>query len=310
MRDELVALLSPRPGGTYVDLTTGAGGHLEAVLLASAPDGHAIGIDRDRDAISLATTRLARFAARVTLIHGNASDVATLVDVSCGQPNSRVDGVILDAGVSSMQLDRPERGFSFLRDGPLDMRMDQTTGQTAADVVNGLPEADLAAMIHEFGEERYARRIARAIVSRRRLRVISTTADLASVIARAVPSGHGLASSIHPATRTFQAVRIAVNREMDALGAAIPAAINIVRPGGRVVVIAFHSLEDRIVKRAFQVGAGKCTCPPQLPVCICGAQAVVRVLTARPLVPTDVEIAANPRSRSARMRAVEVLKIA
>lgn len=307
MRDELVSLLAPKPGGTYIDLTAGAGGHLEAILVGTAPDGRCIGIDRDRDALEVARVRLAPFGDRITLLHGNARDAIALVQGALGGSGVHVDGVILDAGVSSMQLDQPERGFSFRRDGPLDMRMDRTTGQTAADIVNGQTEGNLAATIEELGEERYARRVARAIVSRRSVRPFATTADLAEVVARAIPPTRGPSAAIHPATRTFQAIRIAVNEEMDALRAAIPAAIRLTARGGRVVVISFHSLEDRIVKRAFRLAAGECTCPPRLPVCACGARKSVRVLTPRPVVPGDSEIAANPRSRSARLRAVEVL---
>ena len=304
MRDELITHLAPKPGGTYVDLTTGAGGHLEAILEASSPDGHCIGIDRDHDALAIARTRLARFEGRFTLLHGNAQDVARLINAPLRRRGAPVNGVILDAGVSSMQLDQPTRGFSFRHAGPLDMRMDRSEGQTAADIVNGYTEADLAALILKFGEERYARRVARAIVSRRSARPFSTTDELADVIARAITGPSG---AIHPATRTFQAIRIAVNGEMDALHAAIPAAISLTAPGGRVVVIAFHSLEDRIVKQAFGRASGKCTCPHGLPVCVCGAKATVRIITPRPVVPSAVEIAANPRSRSARLRAVEVL---
>jgi 16S rRNA (cytosine1402-N4)-methyltransferase len=314
MRDELIAQLAPKSGGLYVDLTTGAGGHLEAILEASSPDGRCIGIDRDSEALDIARARLTRFAHRVTLLHGNADDVTDLIDRTLGSRWAQVDGVILDAGVSSMQLDQPVRGFSFRQNGPLDMRMDRSQGMTAADIVNGLTEADLAALIDQFGEERYARRVAAAIVSRRASRAFTTTGELADVIARAIPTvrkskgSRGLPEAIHPATRTFQAIRIAVNRELDALRRALLAAIDLTAPGGRIVVIAFHSLEDRIVKQVFARAAGKCTCPHGLPVCACGATATVRNMTPRPLVPSEAEIAANPRSRSARMRSVEVLR--
>lgn len=307
MRRELLALLAPRTGGTYVDLTAGAGGHLEAILEASSPHGRCVGIDRDRDALRIARERLARFGSRVTLVHGNARDLVGMVAQGLGSRDAPVDGIILDAGVSSMQLDQPDRGFSFRHDGPLDMRMDQTAGMTAAQVVNGQAEAELAATIASLGEERHAWRVARAIVSRRVARPFTSTTDLADVVARAVPGTHRGSGMIHPATRTFQAIRIAVNGELEALQAAIPAAIRRTASGGRVVAITFHSLEDRIVKHAFRDAAGRCTCPPRLPVCACGARATVRVLTPRPLMPGDDEIAANPRSRSARLRAVEVL---
>ena len=307
MRRELVALLEPRSGGTYVDATTGAGGHLEAILEASSPHGRCVGIDRDRDALEIAGARLERFGSRVTLLHGNARDLVKVVDHALGSRDAPVDGIVLDAGVSSMQLDQPGRGFSFRHDGPLDMRMDQSVGPTAAEVVNGFAEAELAATIKALGEERHARKVARAIVARRLARPFTSTADLAQVVARAVPLTHRASGMIHPATRTFKAIRIAVNGELEALHAAIPAAISRTASGGRVVAITFHSLEDRIVKHAFRDAAGRCTCPPRLPVCACGARATVRVLTPRPLMPGDDEIAANPRSRSARLRAVEVL---
>lgn len=308
MRDEVIAHLAPKPGGTYVDLTAGAGGHLEAILDASSPNGRCVGIDRDREALAIAAERLERFGHRVTLLHGNARDVAALLRRADSTRVAPIDGVILDAGVSSMQLDQADRGFSFRIDGPLDMRMDRSQGQTAADVVNGAPEAALRADIEEFGEERYARRVARAIVSRRSVRPFRTTADLAEVVAGAIPAPHGFGAAIHPATRTFQAIRIVVNGELDALSAAVPAAIAVTARGGRVVVIAFHSLEDRIVKQAFSKAAGRCACPPGLPVCACGAVATVRLVTPRPVFPTAAEIATNPRSRSARLRAVEVLR--
>jgi 16S rRNA (cytosine1402-N4)-methyltransferase len=307
MRNEVVAFLAPKSGGMYIDLTAGAGGHLEAILDATSPGGTCIGIDRDREALTIARARLARFGSRVTLLHGNAQDVEDLVERATGTRHVPIDGIILDAGVSSMQLDRPERGFSFRQDGPLDMRMDQSEGRTAADLVNGLPEAVLSSIISAFGEERYARRVARAIVSRRAVRPFKSTADLADVIARVIPPQRGPSGAIHPATRTFQAIRIVVNGEIDALRAAIPAAIKITTPGGRVVVIAFHSIEDRTVKHVFGRAAGRCACPPGLPVCICGAVASVRILTPRPVIPTEAEFVTNPRSRSARLRAVEVL---
>ncbi len=306
MRDEALALLAPRPGGTYVDLTAGAGGHLEALLDASGPDGVCIGLDRDADALATCTARLGRFASRLHLVQGNARDIKVLFRSTLGDRARPVDGVIVDAGVSSMQLDRADRGFSFRRDGPLDMRMDRSRGPTAADLVNGGTEASLAEVIATFGEERHARRVARVIVARRATRPFLTTTDLAEVVARAVPASHG-PGAIHPATRTFQALRIAVNDEIDALRAAVMASIDLLAPGGRLVVIAFHSLEDRVVKRAFQDAAGRCSCPPGLPVCVCGARVRARILTPRPLVPSDAEVATNPRSRSARLRAVELL---
>jgi 16S rRNA (cytosine1402-N4)-methyltransferase len=210
----------------------------------------------------------------------------------------------MDLGVSSMQLDRPERGFSFQASGPLDMRLDPTQGPAAADLVNSLPERELAALIFEYGEERFARRVARAIVQRRARVPFRTTVDLAQTVAGAVGGRPG---GIHPATRTFQALRIAVNGELDGLRVALPKAVDALKPGGRLAVIAFHSLEDRIVKRHFAAESGRCTCPPGLPECRCGARARLRVLTRKPLVASDDEQRANPRSRSAKLRVAEKL---
>jgi 16S rRNA (cytosine1402-N4)-methyltransferase len=305
---EVVALLRPRAGGRYVDCTVGAGGHAAALLEASSPDGRLLGIDADPDALRLAGERLQRFGDRVRLVHASFRDLQALLSETAFGAVDAVDGVLFDLGVSSMQLERAARGFSFQVEGPLDMRMDPGTVRTAAELVNELPEAALAELIARYGEERWARRIARAIVERRRRAPLRTTTELAAVVASAVPGGrHGAGGRIHPATRTFQALRIAVNDELQALEEALPAAIEALVPGGRVVVIAFHSLEDRIVKRAFARAAGRCVCPPGLPVCRCGARAQVRILTPKPITPGATERAANPRSRSARLRAAEKL---
>lgn len=307
---KVVNLLEPRPGGRYVDATAGAGGHLEAILTQSAPDGVCLGIDRDASALDLCRSRLQPFGSRVQFERDNFRNLGNvLARIGWGEPGS-VDGILLDIGVSSMHLDQPERGFSFRSSGPLDMRMDQSHGQSAADLVNGMDERSLADVIDRFGEERFARRVARAIVDRRSSRAFVETTDLADCIASVVPrqrrqSADG-APAIHPATRTFQALRIAVNGELDALDSVIPQAVRAVRPGGRIAIICFHSLEDRIVKLAFSRAAGRCVCPPRLPVCVCGATASVRVLTPKPLVATEDEIVQNPRSRSARLRVVEV----
>ncbi len=305
----MVAYLQPRSGGRYVDCTVGAGGHAEALLEASAPDGRLLGLDVDPDALRLAQQRLQRFGERVRLERRNYRELAAVLAATRFAP---VDGILFDLGVSSMQLERAERGFSFRVEGPLDMRMDPSLRVTAADLVNTLPERELAELIATYGEERWARRIARAIVARRRSRPFRTTTDLADTIAAAVGAGQrGRGRErIHPATRTFQALRIAVNDELGGLRQALPAAVDALTPGGRVAVITFHSLEDRIVKDFFRREAGRCVCPPDFPVCRCGARARLRILTAKPVVPTAAEISANPRSRSAKLRVAEKLATA
>ena len=302
---EVLAALRPRSGAGYVDGTVGAGGHAEAILEAAAPDGRLLGLDVDPDALELARARLRRYGDRVVLVHDNFRRLAQVLAATRFAPPDGVQGVLLDLGVSSMQLDRAERGFSFAADGPLDMRMNPAAGRTAADVVNTLPERDLADLLFRYGEERWARRIARAVIARRARAPFRTTADLAQVVAGAVPGGAGW--RIHPATRAFQALRIAVNDELAALEEALPAALAALEPAGRLAVIAFHSLEDRIVKRFFVSQAGRCVCPPALPVCACGARARLRIVTKKPIVPSVEEQAANPRSRSAKLRVAEKL---
>ena len=307
---QVINLLAPQPGGRYVDATAGAGGHLEAILTQSGPDGQCLGMDRDASALDLCRSRLQRFGSRVKFVRDDFRNLGqVLAGIGWGEPSS-VDGILLDIGVSSMHLDQPDRGFSFRSSGPLDMRMDQSRGQTAANLVNDLDERSLADLIDQFGEERLARRVARAIVERRAYRAFVETTDLADCIASVMPrqrrQSAGRAPAIHPATRTFQALRIVVNGELEALDSVIPQALRAVRPGGRIAIICFHSLEDRIVKLAFSRAAGRCVCPPRLPVCVCGATATVRVLTPKPLVATEDETNQNPRSRSARLRVVAV----
>jgi 16S rRNA (cytosine1402-N4)-methyltransferase len=234
------------------------------------------------------------------LVRANFSEISTVLDRLEGGP---LHGVLFDLGVSSMQLDRPERGFSFRADGPLDMRMDPDQALSAAGLVNRVPEEELRRIIGEYGEERWARRVARTLVQARERRPLATTAELAAVVARAVPRTPGL--KIHPATRTFQALRIAVNQELDVLPGALEQCIRRLAPGRRIVVISYHSLEDRIVKRTFARLSGRCECPPRLPVCACGAEPLLHLLTRKPLTPREEEIQANPRSRSARLRAAE-----
>lgn len=297
---EVLEWLAPHAGGRYVDATVGLGGHARGILAMCEPDGRLLGIDADDQALQLARERLTVYGERVTLCQGWNRDLATLAPEA---GFDRVDGILFDLGVSSLQLDSPERGFSFAQDGPLDMRMSQQSALTAAEIVNTWPEDELADIIYAYGEERYARRVAAAITRQRPLR---TTGELAAAVRRAVPTARG-PQRIDPATRTFQALRIAVNAELDSLPQALESALGLLKPGGRLVVIAFHSLEDRIVKQYLAQEARDCICPPRLPQCVCGHQATLRVLTRKPLRPGEAEQRANPRSRSARLRAAERL---
>ena len=298
--DEVLTYLAPRPGAVIVDATLGDGGHAEAILRRIAPEGRLVGLDRDGEALARAEERLRRFGQNVTLAQANFADLDDVLDtLGVGA----VDGVLLDVGVSTRQLMEAERGFSFDRVGPLDMRMDRSdpAGRTAADLVNTLPERGLADLIYRFGEERASRKIARQIVARRPLR---TTRDLVRAVEAAVGSSRG---RLHPATRTFQALRIATNGEIEALERGLPLAIRRLRPGGRVCVIAFHSIEDRVVKTTLARYARGCTCPPEAPECRCGGERLVRILTKKPVTPSAAELARNPRARSARLRAAERL---
>ena len=291
---EVLACLQVRAGGIYVDGTVGGGGHAEAILAASAPDGRLLGLDRDPAALDVAERRLLPFGARIVLRHGSFARLA-----AWAEGFAPVDGVLLDLGLSSLQLADPARGFAFSLEGPLDMRMDPTgSGPTAADLVNTLSVKELADLLYRYGEERQARRIAAAIVDARPL---FTTTELAQVVERTV----GRRGRIHPATRTFQALRITVNGEMEALEDALPQAVDLLRPGGRLAVISFHSLEDRIVKRFLRQEARDCICPPDVPVCVCEHRARLEVLTKKPVRPGPAEVEANPRARSARMRVAE-----
>ena len=295
--DEVLTWLRPRPGGRYIDATLGAGGHAKGLLTASHPDGWLLGMDADPGAVSFAGEVLASFGDRVVLQPANFCHMG---EVARAVGFEGVDGILMDLGLSSRQLDDAQRGFSFNQDGPLDMRMNPDRGQSAADLVNTLPEAELSKLLWRYGEERQARRIARTIVAERPL---VTTGQLADLVTRVV----GRREKIHPATRTFQALRIAVNEELDALEQALPQARDLLCPGGRLAVIAFHSLEDRLVKQFYRQEARDCVCPPELPVCQCQHQATLRVLTSKPVRPTAGEIARNPRSRSARLRVAERL---
>lgn len=296
---EVLDGLAPRPGGRYVDGTVGAGGHSAAILAASSPDGRLLGLDQDPAALGIAAARLAVFGERVTLVRAN---FRTLGAVAREHGFEAVDGILLDLGYSSLQMEDPARGFSFTAEAPLDMRLDPSAPTSAADLVNRLSERELADLIFEYGEERQSRRIARAIVAERPIR---TARELGDLIARVVPRRRG--ERIHPATRTFQALRIAVNDELGALEEALPQAVTLLRPGGRLAVISFHSLEDRIVKNFFRQEATDCLCPPHILFCECGHQATLRVITRKPVTPTEEEIQANPRARSARLRVAERL---
>ncbi len=297
---EVITALRPYSGGVYIDGTVGAGGHAAAILQASTPLGQLFGFDQDQKALQIAAHHLAEFETRVHLHYSNFDQLCRVAQLQQIPP---ADGILLDLGVSSMQFDQSERGFSFQRDGPLDMRMDPTTGQPAADLVNHLPETELANLIYAYGEERRSRRIARAIV---RARPVWRTGQLATIVAGA--SGPGR-SKIHPATRTFQALRIAVNDELGVLERVLPQTIQLLKPGGRLAVISFHSLEDRIVKNYFRQEARDCICLPEQPFCTCKHKASLHIITKKPLVPSTEEINENPRARSAKLRVVESIGV-
>ncbi len=296
--------LAPRPGSLQIDGTVGGGGHAARILEAISPDGRLLGLDRDAHAIERTVQRLAPYGDRVVLRQANFSSMAAVAADEGFDPS---DGILLDLGLSSHQLADETRGFSFRAGGPLDMRFDPSRGEPAAALVARLDEAELAALFRRYGEEPFAARIARAIVASRHARPIGTAADLAALIERTVPGKPGGRRRIHPATRVFQALRIAVNSELEALEAGLAAAIGLLRPGGRMVVLTYHSLEDRIVKRFIAAERRGCVCPPELPVCVCGRHPRLRVVPGTPATPAPEEIAANPRARSARLRAAERL---
>jgi len=302
MVDEVFRFLAPGPGRVIVDGTLGGGGHAAAALSWAGSGGEGIkllvGIDRDPEAIGEAGARLAPFSGRVRIRQG---EFERLNEILCEEGIDKVDGVLLDLGVSRHQLTAPERGFSLMSDGPLDMRMDPGSGECAAELLLRLGESELSRLIREFGEERFARRIARAVVERRDSgRPVRTTRELAELIERTVP---GRRERIHPATRTFMALRIAVNRELERLKKALAELPEALAPGGRTVVISYHSLEDRLVKRSFVEQSRSCVCPPGLPECVCGTRPRLQVLTRRPARPSVEETAKNPAARSARLRA-------
>lgn len=300
--------LNIRPGGRYIDATVGAGGHAAGILEAQ-PDVRLLGLDRDPAMLEVARERLSAYGARVVLVHGSFADLSRIAREHGFVP---ADGVLADLGLSSLHLADASRGFSFQHAGPLDMRFDRTSGAlTAEDLVNTLPIDELAALLYRYGEESQAHRVAEAIG---RARPLHTTVELAEVVAQALgrakhpahPHQYGWrGAAIHPATRTFQALRIAVNDELGALEAMLPQAVEVLAPGGRLAVISFHSLEDRLVKRFFQQESRDCVCPPEAPVCVCGHRATLRILTRKPVRPTASEVQSNPRARSARLRLAE-----
>jgi 16S rRNA (cytosine1402-N4)-methyltransferase len=289
--EQVIEMLQPRPGGCFCDATVGMGGHARAILERTAPNGRLIGIDRDRDAIAEARVTLQSFGDRVTLVHAPFSRARAVLDELGAVP---LDGFLVDLGVSSPQLDRPERGFSFRSGGPLDMRMDQSAGETLGEFLGRVDEGDLEHIIREYGEERFARRIARFIIEARDDARLETTAQLAAIVARAVPHHE---RHKNPATRTYQALRIALNDELGQLGSFLDGVTDCLKPGGRLCVIAFHSLEDRIVKRRLRALAGREG----------GGPARLRILTKHVVIADDAERDRNPRARSAKLRAAEKL---
>jgi 16S rRNA (cytosine1402-N4)-methyltransferase len=300
---ETIQFLEPARGGLFVDGTVGLGGHSEAIL-SSSDKTRVIGFDRDTEALKFATQRLASFGERFQPVHADFRDIESEL---AERHESDVAGVLIDLGVSSLQFDSPTRGFSFRHDAPLDMRMNAESDEpTAAELLETLPEAEIARIIYEYGEERRSRRIAKWIVEKREQgELISTTKQLADLVARAVG---GKKSKLHPATQTFQALRIAVNHELEGLSSFVEKAVALLQVNGRFVAIAFHSLEDRIIKQELRRLSGQCQCPPRVPVCSCGARKLVEILTKRPVVPSEKEVRENPRARSAKLRACRKLE--
>ena len=296
--EESIEALNVKPGGLYVDGTLGGGGHSSEILRRG---GRLIGIDQDETAIRAAEERLAAYAGQFQLVRDNFRN---LNDILSRLGVDLADGFLFDLGVSSPQLDDASRGFSYMQDAPLDMRMDQSAGLTAWDVVNTWPRSELRRILYTYGEERYAPQIAAAIERRREQASIETTLELAEIIRSAMPA-QALRENQHPAKRSFQAIRIAVNDELSAVEAGVQAALDHLKPGGRLAVITFHSLEDRIVKLAMQQAAKGCTCPPELPVCVCGKAPTVKLITRKPIVADEAAIQKNPRARSAKLRVAE-----
>jgi len=304
MPDEVLGTLAPQPGSLQIDATAGGGGHTERILEAASPDGRVLALDADEAAVERVGRRLARFGDRLVLRRSNFSELA---DVAPEAGFGAVDGLLFDLGLSSFQLADTDRGFGFRAGGPLDMRFDTSRGVPAAELLATLSADDLAALFRRYGEEPAAWRIAKAVVAARATSPVRTAEELAALVERVVPVNPRQPRRTHPATRVFQALRIAVNGELDALEAGLAAAVDLLRPGGRLVVLSYHSLEDRIVKRFLNAERRGCTCPPAVPVCVCGHEPRLRLVTRPSLTPSDIEIDANPRARSARLRAAERL---
>ena len=303
MLDECMEGLSIRPNGIYVDGTAGGAGHSSAIAARLGESGRLIALDQDETAVAVATERLSAFGDRAQVVRSNFCEVASVMEMLGIE---RIDGMLMDLGVSSYQLDTAERGFSYQADAPLDMRMDVRNPLTAKRVVNEYSEDDLRRILFEYGEERFSSRIASNIVRERERGSIETTGELVEIIKRSIPSaqrdgGH------HPAKRSFQALRIEVNAELDVIAPAIRSAVRLLKPGGHIAIITFHSLEDRIVKQTFASLAQGCTCPRDFPVCVCGNKPTLRVITRKPILPSDGELEINPRSRSAKLRVAEKL---
>lgn len=300
---ECIDALNIRPDGIYLDGTLGGAGHSSQIARRLTEGGRLIGVDRDRTALAAAKERLAPYADRVTLVHSNFAEIDAILD-SLGIP--AVDGMLFDLGVSSPQLDDASRGFSYMADAPLDMRMDKDDALTAGEVVNTWPQGELRRILYDYGEERYAPQIAAAICRAREKAPVETTLELVDIIRSAMPA-QALREKQHPAKRSFQAIRIAVNDELGAVSRMMQAAVGRLNPGGRLAVITFHSLEDRIVKSEMQQAARGCTCPPEFPVCVCGKKPLVKLVTRKPIVSGPAELEKNPRARSAKLRVAEKL---
>lgn len=300
---ECIDALNIRPDGIYLDGTLGGAGHSSQIACRLTEGGRLIGVDRDRTALAAAKERLAPYADRVTLVHSNFAKIDAILD-SLGIP--AVDGMLFDLGVSSPQLDDASRGFSYMADAPLDMRMDKDDVLTAGEVVNTWPQGELRRILYDYGEERYAPQIAAAICRAREKAPVETTLELVDIIRSAMPA-QALREKQHPAKRSFQAIRIAVNDELGAVSRMMQAAVGRLNPGGRLAVITFHSLEDRIVKSEMQQAARGCTCPPEFPVCVCGKKPLVKLVTRKPIVSGPAELEENPRARSAKLRVTEKL---
>ena len=299
--NETLEYLDPKPGGVYIDGTLGGAGHSSEIVKRIVPGGVLIGIDQDSNAIDAAKRRLEAYKDNVVIVRDNFRNIKT---IALQKGFKEVDGILLDIGVSSHQLDEKERGFSYMQDGPLDMRMDTENGLNASDIVNNSSEQELIRILRDYGEEKWAVRIAKFIAEERKNNRIDTTFKLADIIQRAIPAA-ARRDGGHPAKRTFQALRIAVNDELQVLEEAVTNAAGLLKPGGRLVVITFHSLEDRIVKKIFNNMEKPCTCPPQLPVCACGKEPLLRVITKKPVTAGAEELKVNTRSKSAKLRAAE-----